>query len=406
MVQKINTFNNEIIGTVLETIEKINHLKDVDSILDQILYKARRFSSADAGSIFIAEKDRLRFGYVHNDTLFMEDQGREAIYVDFSVPIDETSIVGYVALNREKLVIDNAYDISEDRPYSFNPDYDRKSGYKTVSMLTLPLTTLQNNLVGVMQLINARDADGDIVGFSPEIQDYLPLFSNNAAVAIERGLMNRELILRMVKMAELRDPSETGAHVQRVGAFSAEIFQEWAVKNHVDFKEMRKSRDEIRLAAMLHDVGKIGIPDHILKKPGRLTRDEFEVMKLHTVYGGQLFINDTSSFDKVSCDIALHHHEKWDGTGYPGNFSDLTRPEITTGKPLKGRDIPFYARIVALADVYDALISKRSYKTAWSEERVFDIIESESGKHFDPELVSVFFRIVPVIRAIQEKYKN
>ncbi|MGM0452529.1 MAG: HD domain-containing phosphohydrolase [Thermodesulfobacteriota bacterium] len=406
MLYNLDRYNGGMVGVILETIEELNHLQDVDTILDKILYEARRISNADAGSIFIAETGQLRFGYVHNDTLFYTDAGREAIYVDFTVPLDEKSIVGYVAANRKALAIEDAYRLPPDSPYTFNPEYDRKSGYHTKSMLTIPLTTLQDKLVGVMQLINAKDENGRVTGFSEDSQVYVPLFANNAAVAIERGLMNRELILRMVKMAELRDPAETGAHVQRVGAYSAEIYQQWATDRGLDPREMKKGKDLIRLASMLHDVGKVGIPDNILKKPGKLSDKEFEIIKWHTVYGGQLFTNQTSSLDAMSAEIALHHHEKWDGAGYPGRMAKIDNPGADLGVGKQGSDIPLPARIVALADVYDALSSARAYKQSWSQQRVLEAIESESGRHFDPELVAAFFKILGVIQAIQKKYKD
>jgi len=398
--------DNTVVEEILNTIEELNYLKDVDAILDRILYEARRLSNADAGSIFICEKDRLRFGYVHNDTLFTEDTGREAVYMDFTVPINEKSIVGYVALNKEKLVIEDAYKIPPDRPYTFNPEYDIKSGYKTGSMLTIPLLSVNKKLVGVMQLINAKNENGRTVPFSLEAQNYLPLLTGNAAIAIERGMMNREMILRMVKMAELRDPTETGAHVQRVGAYSAELYQQWAQNKGMDAKEMKRGRDLIRLASMLHDVGKVGIPDHILKKPDKLTKEEFDTIKWHTVYGGRLFINQTSDLDVMSLDIALNHHEKWNGGGYPGDIPDLHQSSIRMGLPKKELEIPFFARIVAIADVYDALSTSRAYKESWGEERVLEVIESESGRHFDPDLVSAFFKITGVMRAIRNKYKE
>lgn len=407
MMYNSDRYGDKTVASIMETIEELNHLKDVDAILDKILYEARRLANADAGSIFIVEQDNLRFGYVHNDTLFNADAGRDAIYVDFSVPIDEKSIVGYVALTKDALAIADAYQIPPERPYAFNPAYDNKSGYKTVSMLTIPLNTLQGRLVGVMQLINAKDENGRIVPFSEDSQVYVPLFANNAAVAIERGIMNRELILRMVKMAELRDPAETGAHVQRVGAYSAEIYQQWAYRHKLTAKEMKHGKDLIRLAAMLHDVGKVGIPDTILKKPAKLTDEEFAIIKMHTIYGGRLFINQTSSLDTMSLEIALNHHEKWDGKGYPGKVDDLSIMEcFQPGMPKSGDEIPLEARIVALTDVFDALCSPRAYKESWSDEKVLSIIEFESGRHFDPELVAIFFQIFGVIQAIRKKFQD
>jgi len=393
--------------SILNTIEELNHFKDVDSILDNILYQARRLSNADAGSIFIVENGALRFGYVHNDTLFKGNEGRDALYVDFTLPIDDKSIVGYVALTRRALNIDDAYKIPPERPYAFNPEYDQRSGYITRSMLTIPLMTLHQRLVGVMQLINAKDENGRVIPFSEESRIYVPLFANNAAVAIDRGIMNRELILRMVKMAELRDPSETGAHVQRVGAYAAEIYRQWAVRHHIEAREMKRKGDVIRLAAMLHDVGKVGISDTILKKPAKLSPSEFETIKMHTIFGGRLFANQTSELDVMSKDIALNHHEKWNGKGYPGKVEDIFSPDAKISKQAKsGREIPLPARIVALADVYDALCSRRSYKDSWTDEKVLSVIESESGGHFDPELVEIFFDIYDVIKAIRNKFRG
>jgi response regulator RpfG family c-di-GMP phosphodiesterase len=286
----------------------------------------------------------------------------------------------------------------------FNHDYDKKSGYTTKSILAIPLRTFHGRMVGVMQLINAKDEKGRIVPFPRESRELVPLFANNAAVAIDRGIMNRETILRMVKMAELRDPSETGPHVQRVGSYSAEIYQQWAIKHGVERQEMKRQKDLIRLAAMLHDVGKVGIPDKILKKPDKLAAYEYDVMKWHTVYGGRLFANQTSSLDRMSMDVALNHHERWAGGGYPGRIKDMMSPEVKMGVPKRSEEIPLSARIVALADVFDALASWRPYKPPWNDDRIFETMMAGSGKHFDPELVDSFFQIIPVIKAIQNKY--
>jgi HD-GYP domain-containing protein (c-di-GMP phosphodiesterase class II) len=398
--------DHDMTAQILRRIDELNHLNDIDTILDKILYDARRLSHADAGSIFIREGENLRFGYVHNDTLFSGKGAGEALYADFSVPMNDRSIVGYAALTKETVVIDDAYRISSERPFSFNPEYDRKSGYVTRSMLTIPLLTFHGRLVGVMQLINAADKEGRIMPFSDEARRMVPLFANNAAVAVDRGIMNREMILRMVRMAELRDPTETGPHVQRVGAYSAEIYQQWAEKNSVDPQKIKWEKDLIRLAAMLHDVGKVGIPDRILKKPAKLSDSEYDVMKQHTVLGGRLFIGRTSQLDAMSMDIALGHHEKWNGGGYPGQIDDLMAPEIRMGLPKISDEIPLTARIVALADVYDALSSPRCYKRAWDEDRVFETIQSEAGRHFDPELVAVFFELLPVIKAIGNRFPD
>ena len=399
-------FPGSDIALIMKRIEAFNTLQDIDAILDKILDEARHLTSADAGSIFIVEDGRLRFGYVHNDTLFRKDAANEEIYVDFSVPIDHHSIVGYVAATGDAVVIDDAYDLPPGSPFTFNSVYDQKSGYRTHSILAIPLHTFHGRLVGVMQLINAKNEAGQMVPFPKKVLDIVPLLANNAAVAIDRGIMNREMILRMVKMAELRDPTETGAHVQRVGAYSAEIYHQWAIRQGIDKQERSRKKDLIRLAAMLHDVGKVGIPDHILKKPDKLSDNEFDVMKRHTIYGGRLFINQASALDRMSMQIALNHHEKWGGGGYPGYIEDLMQSGVRMGTPKAREEVPLSARIVSLADVFDALTSQRPYKEPWTDEKTLGIIEAEAGRQFDPDLVEVFFQILPVIKAIRSKYRS
>ena len=156
---------------------------------------------------------------------------------------------------------------------------------------------------------------------------------------------------------------------------------------------------------MLHDVGKVAISDAILKKPAKLSRKEYETMKFHTTLGAALFRNPTSDLDAMSAEIALNHHQRWDGKGYPDGNQDC--PGLTfKAVPLKGDQMSIYARITALADVYDALSSHRAYKDPWPTERVMDLLREESGHAFDPEVVESFFSIYETIEAIREKYKD
>lgn len=143
---------------------------------------------------------------------------------------------------------------------------------------------------------------------------------------------------------------------------------------------------------MPHDVGKVAISDLILKKPGRLDEGQFKVMKTHAYQGAKLFRGNVSDLDALCYEIAYTHHERWDGKGYP--------------RRLKGDNIPLAGRIVALADVYDALISSRVYKPAWNEQDVIETLEKEAGHHFDPELVEIFFSIYDVIKAIRSKFPD
>jgi len=243
-----------------------------------------------------------------------------------------------------------------------------------------------------MQIINAKDKDEQVIPFDENDKLFVSFFANNASIAIERAKMTREIILRMIRMAELRDPKETGHHVNRVGTYAIEIYQHYAEKKGFDKNEIKKYKDILRIAAMLHDVGKVAISDTILKKPGKLTDEEYNVMKTHTLSGEQLFDDKVSELDVISSEIAISHHEKWDGTGYP--------------KGLKGEETSLGGRIVAIADVFDALISTRVYKDAWTEEDVLLYMKEQAGKQFDPELIDSFFSILDVINAIRNKYRE
>ncbi|MBT9555034.1 MAG: response regulator [Myxococcales bacterium] len=185
-----------------------------------------------------------------------------------------------------------------------------------------------------------------------------------------------------LERANTMNDEDTGNHIKRVCHFSELFARALGLDADVVVK--------IGRFASLHDVGKVGIPDSILKKPGSLTPDEWEEMKRHTLYGYELL--RVAGTDRIAQNIALCHHEKFDGTGYPYG--------------LKGDQIPIEARIVALADVYDALTNKRCYKDAYSEERADAIIRASSGKHFDPDVVEMLFKHQDEVRAIKEQYRD
>jgi HD-GYP domain-containing protein (c-di-GMP phosphodiesterase class II) len=210
-------------------------------------------------------------------------------------------------------------------------------------------------------------------------------------------------------MSELRDPKETGAHVNRVAGYAVELYDRWAYHHKIPDVERDKFRDTLKIAAMLHDVGKVAISDIILKKPARFTPEEYAIMQGHTYFGARLFDDIQSPLDVIASDIALTHHENWDGTGYPGWIDPMTLKPIRTdsnGKPLgrKGEEIPLGGRIVAIADVFDALSSRRVYKEPWDEQSVYNEIRKLSGIKFDPELVDIFFEILPNIKQIRDLY--
>jgi HD-GYP domain-containing protein (c-di-GMP phosphodiesterase class II) len=389
-------------------------VKDIDLLLERILTNVRLFFNADAGSIYLKEGENLRFSHSQNDTLQKRlAPGKKLIYNTFSIPINNRSIAGYVAKNRKTVGIPDVYDLDDSVPYSFDSQFDDITNYRTRSMLTVPITNQRHDVLGVMQVINARDKEGNIIPYSPSDEPLIMHFATSAALAVERAQTTRSIILRMISMAELRDPKETGAHVNRVGAYTVEIYEEWARRKGIPMEEVDKQKDVLRMAAMLHDVGKVAISDLILKKPARLTMDEFEIMKSHTYLGARLFRDMQSDFEEVALEVALNHHEKWDGTGYPGHidpFSELPLEGFVNEDggytPKKGEEIPLFGRIVAVADVYDALCSRRVYKQAWDEDRTMEEMKSSSGNHFDPEVVEAFFSCHDVLRSIANRYPD
>jgi HD-GYP domain-containing protein (c-di-GMP phosphodiesterase class II) len=394
-----------LLNTILEKQEKLHHIRDLNTLLDSLLYETRSLTEADAGSIFLVEKKKLQFSYVQNDSLFSKDfLSNKYIYTNNQIEIDESSIAGYVASTSTPLLIDDAYRIDKSFPFAFNPYFDQISSYRTVSMLIVPIRTSKNDMVGVLELINRLDGHGSPIPFTEDQKFYITQFAFYAGIAIERALLLRDVVFKMVRTTELRDPEETQPHVSRVGSYAVELYQKWAEKHAVHREEVNNFKDILRISSMLHDIGKVGVSDSILKKKQDLTKEEFESIKFHSVYGAQFFERPTSEWDTLAYEVALNHHEKWDGTGYPGIVTDIHDKNLRFGPGKKGSTIPLSARIVTLADVYDALIFTRVYKDAWEEDRVLFYIKEQTGKQFDPELVSLFFEIYDVIRAIREKW--
>ncbi len=193
-----------------------------------------------------------------------------------------------------------------------------------------------------------------------------------------------EIALRLVCAADSRDDGETGSHIRRLGLYS-----ELMAKN-LGWSDA--AAEEIRIAAPMHDIGKIGIPDHILKKPGKLTHDEFEIMKLHPEIGARILSHSRSTLVRMARDICLCHHEKWDGSGYP--------------QGMRGEEIPLPARIVAVVDVFDALIHKRVYKDEIPVDRAIEIMLEGRGNHFDPALLDLFVELKARMTEIAFDYSN
>lgn len=411
---KIMLQRKEKLARLVQFGVEISQIADLDLLLEKILGEARYLINSDAGSIYVKEGDELNFSCAQNETFQQKlEPGKKLIYTTFKLPINNNSIAGFVANNGSILNIPDAYEISAALSFSFDSSYDKKAGYHTQSMLTVPMKSSRSDIIGVIQLINARDEKNKIIPFKEEDEPLVQHLAVYAANAIERAQMTRTTLMRMISMAELRDPKETGAHVNRVASYAVEIFEAYAKQKNMPQVKIDAQRDKLRLAAMLHDVGKVAISDVILKKPGRFTDEEYEIMKEHTWLGARLFSGSRTEFDEYSEEVVMNHHERWDGNGYPGWIN------MESGEPLpdyltdngnargkKGDEIPLFGRIVSLADVFDALSSKRVYKDAWDEDKVLDMIRSEKEKQFDPELVDIFFDILDLIRAISQRYPD
>jgi response regulator RpfG family c-di-GMP phosphodiesterase len=409
---------HEELRSVLSLDTEFNRIQDLDILLERILFEARRVVGADAGSLYVREVveengekvEKLVIKHSQNDTLQKNlKPGEKLIFSVFKLSIDDKTISGYCALTKQLVNIPDAYNLPPDLPFSYSTGYDRISGYKTVSILCIPLVTPERRLLGVIQMINAKNKDGEVVPFSADDEFLISHFATNAIFVLQQAYILNAMIMRTIKMAELRDPKETGTHVNRVAGYALEIYNGWARRRGISEAEQSKFRDALKIGSMLHDVGKVAISDVILKKPGRFTPEEYLVMQYHTVYGATLFSDSLSPLDIIARDISLTHHENWDGTGYPGWIDPETLKPIKTnaeGKPLgkKGEEIPLTGRIVALADVYDALCSRRVYKEPWTEEDVLEEMHKMKGTKFDPELTDVFFEVLSNIKRVRMLY--
>ena len=239
-------------------------------------------------------------------------------------------------------------------------------------------------LARVKSLLMVKAYHDHMKNYEKELETEVANKTKEIQLALNKlRLAHIETIFRLSRAAEYKD-ADTGAHIKRMSHYAAIIAEKLGLE--------KQSINKILYAAPMHDIGKIGIPDHVLLKPGKLDPDEWDIMKQHTVIGAEILADSESDFIQLAGIIALTHHEKWDGSGYP--------------KGLKGNNIPLVGRICAIADVFDALTTKRPYKEAFLLENSFTIIKEERGKHFDLEVVDAFFAVQDEILEIRDKYKE
>lgn len=386
----MNNLSSDSIEELLNIGIALSNTHDIDSLLDMILGESRRLTNADAGTLYLEDKGNLKAKIAQCQT-FVNRWGAEtakSLFKSFSVPIDEGSICGCAAKAKE---IVNIQDVQDENCCSkHNKDFDTATNYSTHSVLAVPMLSPENRVIGVLQLINAQDENGEICCFKESQEKIASALASQAAVAIQNTLLTENLqkahldtLQRLGLAAEWRD-KETANHIARVAHYSAIIA-----------KKMGWSQDRIDIlfhASPMHDVGKLGIPDEILHKNGKLTPEERITMETHPIIGANILKQASSDDMQMARTIALYHHERWDGNGYPTKIS--------------GDEIPIEARIVALADVYDALSSRRCYKEPFPHVKVMAIIHEETGKHFDPEVVAAFIGELDSILEIRTKYED
>lgn len=374
----------EVLNELISISIQISSQNSLDELLNTIVQKARGITVSDAGSLYLKRGNELLFLITQNDTL----NNPTGSFKSFAMPINRKSIAGYAADTGEVLNIEDVYHIPSEFSFSYNRDFDEKNNYRCKSMLTVPMKDNDSNVIGVLQLINAKDETGEIISFDRHIEPLVESFASMAAVSIKNVQLKDsikqaylETIYRLSVAAEYKD-TDTGSHIKRMSRYSEIIAQAMGMDR--DFCE------KMLYASPLHDIGKIGIPDAVLLKPAKLNDEEWEIMRSHTIMGYEILKDADNELINFAGSIALYHHEKFDGTGYPGK--------------IKGKDIPIEGRIVALADVFDALSSKRPYKEPWPLEKILDVIKKDSGTHFDPEVSEAFFNNIDKILAVRDSY--
>lgn len=375
--------------------------KDINKLLEIIVDEARSLTGADGGTLYLIDKQKmqLRFEILQNDTMKMRMGGTTGVEITLPpVPLfnagqpNHANVSSYVALT-EKIV--NVPDLYEAEGFDFTGPriYDDCTGYRSQSMLVIPLKNHEDEVIGVLQLLNARHLESHkVVPFDPQSVDSIASLASQAAVALTNRQLFEDLveakcrteqafldtIQRLAIVAAYKD-KDTALHIKRMSRYSAVLASGLCLSP--------KQVEMVLHASQMHDVGKIGIPDAILLKPAKLDAHEWDIMRQHTTMGGHMLSGSPSELMQAGRMIALSHHERWDGSGYP--------------KGLEGEDIPLLGRISSVADVFDAVTSPRPYREAFSNQEAYRILREGRGTQFDPRVVDVFFARLDEIVAIQ-----
>ena len=312
--------------------------------------------------------------------------------VDRSSIVSKTDVRGKITYVNEKFCTISGYSKEEliGKPHSIVRHTDMpKSAFKNMWNTIL-------NKQPWFGIVKNRKKDGGeyivevtinpILNHDGDIEEFIAIRNDiTDVIKLHEDLEHtqEDLIYRMGEIGETRS-QETGFHVKRVAKYSELLAKYYGLS--------QKEINYLKIASPMHDIGKVGISDNILNKPGKLTQEEWSIMKTHANIGYELFRDSDKPLLKTAAIIAYEHHEKYDGSGYP--------------RGLSGENIHIYGRITALADVFDALGSDRCYKKAWNDEEIFELLRNEKGKHFDPKLVDIFFEHKDEFISIRDYYQD
>lgn len=355
------------LSALLKYTKKASTTTTLDELLGLMVEEARAVLGAERATVFLVDKEK-------KELWSKVASGTQTI----RIPMNK-GIAGAVATSGHLLNIRDVY-----KDPRFNPEIDKKTGFRTKSVLTAPMINAKNKVIGVFQVLN-RTKGG---AFDKQDEEILTLVAEQASSDVENAQLYQEIrklaqetIIRLAAAVEYKD-EDTRAHLWRMSQYAAFIAEEMGFS--------REWVENLRMTAPMHDIGKIAVADAILNKPGKLTDEEWTEMKKHPAVGADILKGSQNELIQMSGTIANYHHERWDGKGYP--------------KGLKGEEIPIEARIASLADVFDAVTSKRIYKRSFSLDETLLLIHQETGHQFDPAVVQAFFRALPRIEKIMKAH--
>ncbi len=383
---------DEMFEEIKKIISLISNLNDNSSFAEMLQYIYESFNVFIPynyiGISLISEDKKflqVSYGLADDKIKGIPDKFRGAKW-----PIKETSLWELIKTGKPR-IINDLEEYCENKPLTLYNKAILEAGIR--ASITLPLN-VSGEPVGVIFFSSAKKNV-----YRPEHINLLRTLANSIAISLSQNIYVSDIIyssiLALAKLAETRDGS-TGEHMNRMASY-ARLIAELLYENHLYTDEINHEYIErIERYSPLHDIGKVGIPDNILLKPGKLTEEEYDKMKLHTMYGAEVLkqaemsTRDNKGLFHMGVEIVEGHHEKWDGSGYPRGIS--------------GTDIPLSARIVAVADVFDALTSVRPYKQALTFDASLDIILQGRGSHFDPVIVDIFVSNCDRVAKIYKKF--